>query len=274
MFALGIVFVYRGSRVLNLAHGAMAMFPAYVCYGLAPYLGVYGAFAIAVLLGAALGAGVERFVVRRLRASGPTAQTVGTVAVLGLLIAIAARVWGTRPLQAPKIFPDRDFFIGNGKLQLGSIGLFVVSLIVSAGFIALFRYTDLGLALRAAANNRRAAALVGIDPERTTAIAWCFAGALAGLGGVLLAATTNPTPYTASLGVLPAYVAALLGGLESVSGAVLGSVFVGIVIGIVPTIPKIGSVSGIQQLVLAIVALGVMATRGHRFSSSDLRSGL
>ncbi|MHB8510815.1 MAG: branched-chain amino acid ABC transporter permease [Actinomycetota bacterium] len=274
MYALGIVFIYRGSRVLNLAHGAMAMFPAYICYALAPSIGVYAAFVVAVLAGAALGGGVERFVVRRLRSSGPTAQTVGTVAILGLLIAIAARVWGTTNVQAPKVFPDKHFTVGNAQLQLGSIGLFFVALIVSAGFIALFRYTDLGLALRAAANNRRAAALMGIDPNRTTAIAWCFAGALAGLGGVLLAATTNPTPYTASFGVIPAYVAALLGGLESVSGAVVGSIFVGVVIGIVPTLPKIGSITGIQQFVLLIVALGVMATRGHRFTSSDLRSGL
>src|ERR1051326_1918388 len=81
MFALGIVFIYRGSRVVNLAHGAMAMFPAYVAYSLARHVGVFPALLGALATGAALGWVVERGIVRRLRGSGATAQTVGTVAV-------------------------------------------------------------------------------------------------------------------------------------------------------------------------------------------------
>src|SRR5690349_6985710 len=79
MFALGIVFIYRASRVLNLAHGAMAMFPAFIGYALASSFGVVPAAVAATLFGGFLGFGVERIVVRRLRPSGPTAQTVGTV---------------------------------------------------------------------------------------------------------------------------------------------------------------------------------------------------
>ena len=274
MFALGIVFIYRGSKVLNLAHGAMAMFPAYIAYSVAQRSGVFVALAVALVAGALIGLGVERIVVRRLRRSGPTAQTVGTVAVLGLLIAIAARLWGTTPLAAPQIFPKRIYQVGNATLQLGSIGLLAVALLAAAAFIALFKYTDLGLALRASANNPRAAGLVGIDPERTTAVAWAFAGVLAALGGVLLAATTNLHPYTLSLEVLPAFVAALLGGLDNVKGAVIGSIFVGMVIGIVPTLPAVGSTVGIQQAVLGLVAVIVMGVRGQRFSASDVRSGL
>ena len=99
MFALGIVFIYRGSKVLNLAHGAMAMFPAFIAYGLASSIGVLPAIVVATLFGGVLGLTVERLVVRRLRPSGPTAQTVGTVAVFGLLVALAARFWGTTPLN-------------------------------------------------------------------------------------------------------------------------------------------------------------------------------
>src|SRR5258708_37632494 len=115
MFALGIVFIYRGSKVLNLAHGAMAMFPAYVAYSLAPHTGVYVAVIAALASGGVMGLGVERVVVRRLRASSPTAQTVGTVAVLGLLIAIAARLWGTGNVEAPKVFPAKVFQVGNAQ---------------------------------------------------------------------------------------------------------------------------------------------------------------
>ena len=273
LFALGIVFIHRASKVLNLAHGGMAMLPAYVCYAIAPHTGVVVAAVIALLSGGVLGLGIERGVVRRLRGSGPTAQTVGTVAILGLLIAVAARVWGTTALPAPSVFPDKTFQIGNSNLTLSGVGLFFVAVGLSVLFIALFRYTDLGLAMRAAADNRRAASLMGINPERTTAMAWFLAGTLAGLGGVLLAGASALHPYTLSLEVLPAFVAALIGGLESERGALLGAGIVGVTLGIVPTLGSLGRQTGVPQLALAVVALMVMAQRGQRFVASDVRTG-
>lgn len=281
MFALGIVFIYRASRVLNLAHGAMAMFPAFVSYSLASHVPVAIALGLAVVFGGVLGLSVEGLVVRRLRSSGPTSQTVGTVAVLGLLIAVAARFWGTTPLKAPSVLPQRVFYIGTGAISVASLGLFVVSLLVVCGFVALFRFTDVGLAMRAAADNRRAAALMGIDPDVTTAAAWAFAGALAALGGTLLAAAQVLHPYNLALQVLPAFVAALIGGLESVPGALYGSIAVGITTGIVPSLgqffpPLRASFErpGAPQLALVAVAFLVMARRGERLSASDVRSGL
>lgn len=272
MFALGIVFIYRGSRVLNLAHGAMAMFPAYIAYSLRDVTGVYIAAIVALLAGAAMGLGVEWGVVRRLRGAGQTAQTVGTVAVLGLLIAVAAAIWGTTPVRSASVFPDTTLPVGNAQLPVGGIGLFVVALIVAAAFMALFRFTDLGLAMRASADNRRAASLMGIDPDRTTAIAWAFAGLLAALGGVLLAASTNLHPYTLALQVLPAFVAALIGGLDRVEGALFGAGIVGLAIGIVPTLGGFGQQVGAPQLGLAVLAFIVMRLRGQRFSAADARS--
>ena len=126
--------------------------------------------------------------------------------------------------------------------------------------------TDLGLDMRCAAENRRAARLMGIDPDRTTMIAWLFAGLLAAMGGVLLASSTNLHPYNLSLQVLPAFVAALIGGLDSVEGAVLGSVVVGLTLGIVPSLGGIGSQGGAPEVALAVVGFIVMALRGRRFS--------
>jgi branched-chain amino acid transport system permease protein len=269
MFALGIVFVYRGSKVLNLAHGAMAMLPAYLAYALAPHIG-RGGFVPALAAGAAIGACVERFVVRRLRAS-PTAQTVGTVAVLGLLVAVAARVWGTTPLRAPHVFASGAFGVGDARLQWDALGLLCAAIAAAAGCAALLARTDLGLALRGAAENRRAAALMGVDPDRAAAVAWAGAGILAAAGGILLAASTNLHPYTLSLQVLPAFVAALIGGLESVPGAVWGSAVVGTAIGIVPSLSG-GARPGVPQVVLALAAFVVMALRGERYVGTGMRS--
>jgi len=282
MFALGISVIYRASRVLNLAHGAMAMIPAYLLYSLVGAgVPVLVGLPLAVASGAVLGVAVERVFVRRLRPQGATAQTVGTVAVTGLLIALAARIWGTTPLRAPKVFPDRSISIGNSSIGFGDIGLFGTAIVVSAAFFWFFTKTSYGLALRGAAQNRRAASLMGIDPDLAAASAWALGGALAGLAGILLAAVTNLDTVTLTFQVLPAFVAALIGGLESLTGALWGAGIAGLSFGIVPYFsgtPGIGSIaslSGSPQLALAILALAVMAIRGRRIAGAEAsESGL
>jgi branched-subunit amino acid ABC-type transport system permease component len=120
---------------------------------------------------------------------------------------------------------------------------------------------------------------MGIDPDRTTMIAWAIAGALAGLTGVMLAAVTNLHPYTLSLQMLPAFVAALIGGMASLGGAVIGAFAVGAALGMVPsfsTVPMIGSFAaqiGASQVVLACIAFVVMARRGEALVAGDPRAG-
>jgi sulfate-transporting ATPase len=279
LFALGIVIIYQASRVLNLAHGAMAMVPAYVMYELSHHgVPLLLGLPLAVASGSIIGLGVERIFVRVLRKQSATAQTVGTVAVLGLLVSVAARIWGTTPRNAVEIFPSGGIHVGASLLRNGQIGLFAIAVLGSAGFFALFQYTDFGLAMRAAAQNRRAASLMGVNPNLTAALAWIIGGGLAGLSGVLLAGVTSLHPYNLTLLVLPAFVAALIGGLDSLPGALIGAAVVGLAEGMVPAIglvPGIGSFAtqvGAPQLVLAILAFGVMYLRGERFTGSDIRA--
>ncbi|MFP5310232.1 MAG: ABC transporter permease subunit [Actinomycetes bacterium] len=277
MFAVGITAIYRSSRVLNLAHGAMAMVPAYVNHALVNGLGVPLAVAlpVAVLSGAALGVAVERLFVRRLRPQGPTAQTVGTVAVTGLLVALTAKIAGTASIIPPTVFPEGTLSVGGSAVSYGAVGLFVVGIVSSGAMYAFFQYTEYGLAMRGAAQNRTAAALVGIDPDRAAAAAWAIGGALAALAGVLLAAVTSLDPYTLSLQVLPAFVAGLIGGLESLVGAMVGAVIVGLTFGLVPALgqlPLVGGLfrsAGAPQLVLTIAALIVMMLRGRRVAGAE-----
>jgi branched-chain amino acid transport system permease protein len=274
LFALGVVVIYRASRVLNLAHGAMAMLPAYLGYALAKVFPASIAIVLAVASGGVIGVIVERLVVRRLRAISQTAQTVGTVAVLAVIIAFAAKIWGTALLSGVSLLPKHQFHVGLALLSYNDIALFVVAGIAAAGFFALFKFTNLGLAMRLAADNRRAAALMGIDPERTTAAAWLIAGLFAGLGGVLLGAAAGLHPYILSLQVLPAFVAALIGGLDNPGGALVGAGVVGVAIGLVPSFGAVGNQVGAPQLVLAILAFVIMGLRGGKFQASDVRSGL
>jgi ABC-type branched-subunit amino acid transport system ATPase component/branched-subunit amino acid ABC-type transport system permease component len=276
IFALGVSVIYRASRVLNLAHGAMAMIPAYMTYSLSKAgVPIFFALWISVIAGALLGVLVERFFVRRLRGQGATAQTVGTVAVAGMMIALAAKIWGTTPLLAPQIFPKAVINIGSSGIRSGEIGLFLTACIISAGLFAFFKFTDFGLAMRGSAVNRRAASLMGIDPDIAASAAWALGGGLAGMAGVMLASVTNLDPYTLTLQVLPAFVAALIGGLESLPGALGGAAIAGLAFGIVPYFsnsPVIGSVvrySGSPQLALTFLALIVMAIRGRRIAGVE-----
>ncbi|HLF70322.1 MAG TPA: ATP-binding cassette domain-containing protein, partial [Actinomycetota bacterium] len=270
MFAIGIVVIYRASRVLNLAHGAMATLPAYISYSLVEAgLGPHVAFLVAVGAGALLGIGVERFVLRRLRGESQTSQTVGTVAVLGILIAIIAKIWGTAPLRAPSIFPSGSVQIGLTPMYYADIGIAVFALAAAGAFLLLFQRTEIGLAMRGAAENGQAARLMGINPDRTTALAWALGGALAGASGILLAAATNLHPFTLSRQVLPGFVAALIGGLGSLTGAMAGSVIVGMTQGIVSSVGPLASQPGSAQMVLALVAIGVMAVRGRSLSGTS-----
>lgn len=281
LFALGIVLIFRASRVLNLAHGSMAVLPAYVTYELRQSgVPMIVAVVLGVASGAALGAAVEMVFVRRLRRVSATAQTVGTLAVFGLVVALVARWFGTTPVRTPLIFPEGAIEFGTSGMSYSQLGIIAVSVILTAAFFALFKFTSLGLAMRGAASNRTAASLMGVNPDRTTQVAWMMGGALAALTGILLADTQSIDPFIFPLQALPAFVAALIGGLQSMPGALLGATVVGLATGVVPglqVVPGLGGFAtsvGAPQAVLALVAFVIMAMRGEKLSASDVRSGL
>jgi sulfate-transporting ATPase len=276
LLSLGITVIYQASRVLNLAHGAMAMIGAYVTYQLATW---HVPLAVAALSGVAagglMGVLVERIFVRRLRAAGPTTQTVGTVAVLTLSIALASRIWGSEPVVAPSVLPGGFLNIGSGRVAWNLLLIFPVAMGGAGALFGLFQFTDIGLAMRGAAMNRRGASLRGVDPDMTATLAWVVGGAFAAMTGILLAGATVLDPFGISLGILPAFVAALIGRLENLPAVCLGAVVVGLVQGMVPAmslVPVIGPIfspAGMPELSIGLLALGVMAMRGARLSASD-----
>jgi len=281
MFAVGIVVIFRASRVLNLAHGAMAMLPAYVTYSFVKHgVPTFVALILGVLSGAALGMLVERTFVRPLARQGPTAQTVGTVAVFGLVVAAVAQFYGSGSVQAPRIFPDGGVTVSTAVLRWGQIGLFGVALASLGASLLLLRKTRLGMSMRGAAENPVAASLMGVNPLLMARLAWALGGALAGLGGILLAAVTSLDPYSLSLQMLPGFVAALIGGLGSLPGALAGAFIVGSIEGLVPAfglVPGLRGFAGqvgVPEVVLTILGLVVLFLRGQRYSAAETSGGL
>ena len=275
IFSLGLVVIYRASKVLNLAHGAMAMLPAYLVYSMSKAgVPIPIAFPLGVIAGGAFGLFVYRVFVHPLRPVSTTAQTVGTVAALGLTVALAGKIWGTGGASdAPGVFPDGQIAIGDSAIKYGQIGLFGVMLLVAVGLYLLLQRTGVGLAMRGAADNPRAASLMGVNPELAIAAAWVLGGATAAVAGILLAAVATLHPVVLSLQAVPALVAALIGGLGSLPGALLGAVAVGATQGLVPAVPSLQELQGSEQLLLAVLAMAAMAARGERYVATDVRRG-
>lgn len=279
LLGLGITVIYQASRVLNLAHGAMAMVAAYSVYQLDKWhVPLVVAVVCGLVTGAMLGLLIERIFVRQLRSAGPTTQTVGTVGALTLAIALVSRIWGTFPVTAPHILPKGVLHVGSGFVPWSLLGIFPISLAGAAILFGLMQFTDVGLAMRGAAQNRRGASLRGVDPDKTAMLAWLLGGAFAGLAGILFAGASSLDPFGISLGVLPAFVAALIGGLNSMPGVCVGAAIVGVVEGMVPAlgpVPYIGGIAqsqGAPELVLGVLALVVMALRGARLVATDVRA--
>src|SRR5207248_4992848 len=139
MLTIGIVVIFRASRVLNLAHGAMAMLPAYLAYDLSHHgWPMLVAAPVAVASGGALGLLTERIFVRPLRRQGPTAQTVGTIAMFGLIVSLVAKHYGTTPFAAPAVFPSGGIRLHGSILFYGDLGLFFTAIVVAAALFAVF----------------------------------------------------------------------------------------------------------------------------------------
>ncbi len=231
LLALGFVIIFRATGVVNFAHGSLVLAGGYLAFRFSDAFG----FAIGAILGVA-GAGllalaIERLLVSRVRNADPISLVLLTIGVdVVILEELARRLGTTTPfLRAP--WANEVISIGGLSVLRGQIVALAAGLVIIGGLLALFRYTNWGLAMRAQAENREAASLMGIRNSQITATAWLVAGLLAGIAVLFLA-----TPDFSGSGVsrathalaLVAFPAAIIGGLDSVGGAVLGGFIVGL----------------------------------------------
>jgi branched-chain amino acid transport system permease protein len=231
LVALGFVVIFKSSRVINFAHGSIVLLGAFSIAKLQGSLG----FLLAVIAGAAIAAVAAAalyYVILR-HVKGRAADTV-TIATIGLDIILAtelSRQIGQEVLNIGDPWKDGVVTFGSFSLPEARVAAAVVAVVLLGGFVAAFKYSAWGIAMRAAAEDGEAAALMGIRLPRVATGAWLVAGALATVGGVFL--TTFPTPgvdRTTGLSAISAFPAAILGGLDSVLGAIVGGLIIGIVV--------------------------------------------
>ena len=255
LLAVGLVVIYRGSRVINFAYGETGMIGAFVFSEL--WMARHVPLLVAVFLGVALSAFVggltEVALVRPLRGQPPLSVMVGTLAVAAVIIAFATRRYGLTPRYLPPLVAGDGLRFAGVTVAPAQLLIAVVTVVVLAALSALYKFGSFGLRLRATALDPMAAGLVGVNTDVTSVSTWALAGALAGLSGILIAPAVAFSVFFMTSLLLRSVAAALVGGLTSIRGAMTAGIVLGVGEGI------IGYVSPVKGIVEVAVAAGVIA---------------
>ena len=259
-FALALVLIWRGARLVNFSQGAMAAASTFVAYSVTQATGSYWlGLVAAVLSGLLIGAVTERFVMRLI---DPAKHLNAVIVALGLVLVIQAIlgiIYGSeyRPMDVP--FSRSPLSIGDQPL-LSPYDIFVFGTVfaVMAGLGYAFTRTDLGLKMRAAAFAPDMARLLGVDVGRMLTLSWALAGAVGGLAALLVVPTElGAHPHATDLVFVYAFTAAVVGGLDSPIGAVVGGLGVGLVLSYVSGY----SDSDLSAVVILGLLVGVLLLR-------------
>lgn len=230
LVAVGIVLLYRSSRVLNFAHGDLATLGVFLSFSA---LQVGWAYSVAVAAGVAgtalVSAAFYRLLVKPVRQGTVLSLVITTLGLALLLSGLMVWIWGTDT----KVFPFplsevRVYRLGGVVVSELTVGSLAVGLLLVGGLSLLVQKTRLGLAMRAVAQNPEAAQLLGVPAGRVLAATWAVAGALGAAAGMLLAPAVLLDPFMMLDPFLKGFAAAVLGGMESLPGAVVGGVVLGV----------------------------------------------
>lgn len=226
--ALALVMIYQATRLVNFAQGEMAMFCTYIAWLLidwgVPY---WGAFALTLVFAFALGALVERVIIRPVENASVLAIVVVFIGLLVIFNSLAGWLFTYTIKAFPSPFPSGPVF-GQTLVSAHEIGAIGVTLIVLMLLYGLFRFTPMGLAMRAAAQNPVSSRLVGIRVGWMLAFGWGLASAIGAVAGMMVAPIVYLDPNMMSGILLYAFAAALLGGIDNPAGAVLGGFIMGV----------------------------------------------
>jgi branched-chain amino acid transport system permease protein len=232
--ALALVMIYRSTDLVNFAQGEMAMFSTYIAWTLVNAgLPFWLAFALTLIVSFVGGMAIERVVIRPVENAPVLAAVVVTIALLLIFNSLAGWIYTYTVQDFPSPFPDRPLF--HALLTTRDLGVIAVTLIMLALLFVFFRFTSTGLAMRAAAQNPASARLCGIRVGRMLAIGWGLAAAIGATAGIMVAPVLFLDPNMMGGVLLYAFAGALLGGITSPVGAVVGGLIVGVTENLVGT---------------------------------------
>jgi branched-chain amino acid transport system permease protein len=262
---VAFVLIYKATRVVNLAIGEILMLGAYAFLGFAAGLGLpaWAALPLALVCGGLLGAVVERALIRPMLGESVISVFMVTVGLGSILVGVVELAWGADPLRLPEFVPNSPIFLGEAYVAPKVAYGFVAAAVVIAAFLIAFRFSRGGVALRATASDQGAAYSVGIDVPRVFSLAWIAACATAAGAGVLVGSIGGISPTMGVFG-LSVLVVVIVGGLDSLLGALVGGILIGLIEALAGTFLggeyKLLATFGLLIVILMIRPYGLFGT--------------
>jgi len=229
--ALALVLIYRSTDVVNFAQGEMATFTTYIAWSLMHHgLSYWPAFVLTLLIAFGGGVGVERLLIRPVERRPEIVIVIVTIGLLIALNGLTGWIWGPEVKAFDSPFPNNTVDVGGVVISVQDIGTFCVCLATVLVVWAFFRFTTVGLAMRAVAVNPDASRLMGVRVGWMLALGWGLAAVLGAVAGMMAAPTVFLDPDMMLVILIYAFAAAVLGGIDSPVGAVVGGLVLGVVI--------------------------------------------
>jgi branched-chain amino acid transport system permease protein len=226
--ALALVMIYQATHHVNFAQGEMAMFSTFVAWSLIqagmPY---WAAFFVTVALSFAVSAVIEFTVIRPLHQAPELSVVVVFVGLLVIFHSLAGWVFGTTMREFPSPFA-RDAWYGSSYMSPHQVGTMFIALCIVAALFSFFKFTTVGLRMRAAAQNPGSAKLLGVNVGHMLMLGWGLAGAIGAISGMMVAPIVFLDPSMMSGVLIYAFAGALLGGIDNPIGAIVGGFLVGV----------------------------------------------
>ena len=262
--ALALVLIYRSMGVINFAQGELAMFSTYIAWQLIQ-MGVpmLAAFFITIVVAFAGGVVLERVVIRPVERAPQLTLVIVTLGLFTAINGLAGWIWGYIVKPFPPLFPSAPLQVGGVAFSAQDVGIIVVSF-VTLGLVTLFfQKSKLGLAMRAAAIYPEQSRVLGIRVGWMLALGWGLASLVGAISGIMIAPVVFLDPNMMQSIIVYAFAAAVLGGVESPIGAVVGGLILGVVLNLLGTyVPAIGDELRLAAALAIIVAVLVIKPSG------------
>jgi branched-chain amino acid transport system permease protein len=266
--ALALVLIYRATHIVNFAQGEMATLSVYLAWQLhqwgIPFVLGLGIIAVVSF---AMGALVFRLMIRPVLGASDHTMVVICIGFFVGFEAICLWFWGPDPRAFPRLFPDHAWTVAGVRLTANNLGILATLCVMTAGLSALFRYTRIGLAMRASAAEREKSPLVGIPVETMLMLGWGLAATVGFIAAVLIAPQLFLSPPMMVSVVIYALAAATLGGWDSPAGAIVGGLVVGVAeslcatfVGFIGTDLKVGVPFAVMAIILLARPQGLFGT--------------
>lgn len=270
LLASGFVLVFKCTRVFNLAYPSLVLIGIYIAYSLSVYANFppWLAVACSMVVGFGLGFVIEKLFLRPMIGEPLISVLLLTIGLSEVLKGMAGIIWGTQERSFPQLFPAGQLVLGNYNVPQFYLWLSGTGLAVFALLALFYKKAPLGIMMRAVATQQDWASLMGINPKRIFALSWALAAALGSLAGAFLATMVSVNLYLEPF-VLKAFPAAVLGGMDSIPGALVGGLVIGVVESLIGGLvdPILGG--GAKEIVAFIILILVLMVKPYGFFGTE-----